>query len=192
MHAIGWKPIWCSILIYVHSCFHHLFMKHLNVLLILLHWKSCENRKQRGINIRMILQSCSQPIVLLLLWTCQKILFRKHAINAIVEGLLRNGLLLQICKAKRIEVSLRLKKGCLWLVRKFKKLKWIFKTFCKELKKNLFNPGLESIIEETNDVQCIDAVTKIAINSASSLSQRNVSGLMTSQNPELPEIKSLQ
>ena len=58
----------------------------------------------------MILQSCSQPIVLLLLWTCQKILFRKHAINAIVEGLLRNGLLLQICKAKRIEVSLSLKK----------------------------------------------------------------------------------
>ena len=51
---------------------------------------------------------------------------------------------------------------------------------------------MESIIEETNDVQCIDAVTKIAINSASSLSQRNVSGLMTSQNPELPEIKSLQ
>ena len=41
---------------------------------------------------------------------------------------------------------------------------------------------MESIIEETNDVQCIDAVTKIAINSASSLSQRNVSGLMTSQN----------
>ena len=68
----------------------------------------------------------------------------------------------------------------------------IFKTFCKEFKKNLCNPGLESIIEETNDVQCIDAVTKIAINSASSLSQRNVSGLMTSQNPELPEIKSLQ
>ena len=39
-------------------------------------------------------------------------------------------------------------------------------------------------------MQCIDAVTKIAINSASSLSQSNVSGLMTSQNPELPDIKS--
>ena len=145
----------------------------------------------------MLLQSCSQPIVLLLLWTYQiilnNILFKKYAINAIVEGFLRNGLWLQICKAKRIEVSLSLKKGCLWFVRKFKKLKWIFKTFCKEFKKkNLCNPGLESIIEETNDVQCIDAVTKIAINSASSLSQRNVSGLMTSQNPELPEIKSLQ
>ena len=49
---------------------------------------------------------------------------------------------------------------------------------------------MESIIEETNNVQCIDAVTKIAINSASSLSQRNISGLMTSQNPELPDIKS--
>ena len=49
---------------------------------------------------------------------------------------------------------------------------------------------MESIIEETNNVQCIDAVTKIAINSASSLSQSNVSGLMTSQNPEPPDIKS--
>ena len=84
MHAIGSKLIWCSILSYMHSCFHQLFMKHLNVLLILLHWKSCGNRKQGGINIGMLLQSCSQSIVLLLSWTYQiilnYILFRKHNI----------------------------------------------------------------------------------------------------------------
>ena len=53
-------------------------------------FKYCGNRKQGGINIGMLLQSCSQPIVLLLLWTYQiilnYILFRKIAINAIVEG----------------------------------------------------------------------------------------------------------
>ena len=143
----------------------------------------------------MILQSCSQPIVLLLLWTYQiilnYILFRKIAINAIVEGGFTERIMFTNLQSKTNWSFLSsLKKACLWFVRKFKKSRWIFKTFCKELK--TANLGLESIIEETNDVQCIDAVTKIAINSASSLSQRNVSGLMTSQNPELPEIKSLQ
>ena len=132
IHAIGWKLIWCRILIYMCSCFHQHFMKLLNALFILLHWKFCGNRKQEGINIGKILQSCFQPIMLLLLWTYQKILnyilFRKHTINAIVEGFMvytEQIIITNLQSKTNWGCLLSLKKGCLWFARKFKKLKWI-------------------------------------------------------------------